>query len=192
MSTDDRKSGRPESLRQPHRRLALTFEAFHDTYHKQWLRYAHLHAGTRSAAIEIVQQTSLQLVAAWPHALRQESVPHYAWTVLKEQLAGWLPAHGRPVALTETAAFDAVSRALRDFQEGVAVLEEKIGLFSAISRLPERQRDVIVLRYAIGYDNGQVAELLGLRESTVRSHVSHAKRKLAAELGVADRPVSQE
>lgn len=191
---DDSTSDRPEgqAVRQPRRRLALTFEAFHDTYHKQWLRYAHLHTGTRDAAVEIVQETSRRLADDWPHALRQESVAHYAWTVLKEQLAAWLTARRLPQVLTETAAFDAVSRALRDFQEGVAILEEKIGLFSAISRLPERQRDVIVLRYAIGYDNREVADLLGLRESTVRSHVSHAKRKLAAELGVADPSATEE
>ncbi|MDF3290189.1 MULTISPECIES: RNA polymerase sigma factor [Streptomyces] len=181
-SAPDGPSGPP--LRQPVRRLALTFEAFHDTHHLLWLRYAHLHTGSRAAALRIEGAISRQLATSWPHVLRQESVPFYAWTVLKEHVANWLSAHDRPVALTETAAFDAVSRALREAQEQFAVLESRIGLYSAIAELPERQCDVIVLRFALGYDDPFIAALLGVEESTVRSHVSIARRKLAARLGI--------
>lgn len=59
-----------------------------------------------------------------------------------------------------------------------------MGLYAAISRLPERQCDVIVLRHVIGYSDAQIAALLGVDEVTVRSHASRGKRKLAAALGI--------
>ena len=54
-------------------------------------------------------------------------------------------------------------------------------LYASVSQLPERQYDVIVLRYALGYKDKQVARLLGLRENTVRSLVRLATRRLTAD-----------
>jgi DNA-directed RNA polymerase specialized sigma24 family protein len=56
-------------------------------------------------------------------------------------------------------------------------------LYATVARLPERQYDVMVLRYALGYQDKQVARLLGLRENTVRSLVRLATRHLTAEVG---------
>jgi hypothetical protein len=57
-------------------------------------------------------------------------------------------------------------------------------LYPTASRLPEGQYDVIVLRYALGYEDERVALLLGLGENTVRSLVRLATRRLTA--GVPD------
>lgn len=57
-------------------------------------------------------------------------------------------------------------------------------LYATVSQLPERQYDVMVLRYALGYEDEQVARLLGLGENTVRSLVRLATRLLTA--GVPD------
>jgi DNA-binding NarL/FixJ family response regulator len=57
-------------------------------------------------------------------------------------------------------------------------------LYATVARLPERQYDVMVLRYALGYQDKQVARLLGLRENTVRSLVRLATHRLTA--GVPD------
>ena len=47
----------------------------------------------------------------------------------------------------------------------------------AIARLPEGCREVIAL-YAAGYEYGEVAEMLGVRVITVRSHMSNARKYL--------------
>jgi RNA polymerase sigma factor (sigma-70 family) len=170
----------------PGRRLVLTFEAFHDTYHRAWLRFAHLQVGDRAAAEAIVQDLCTQLACDWTHVLKQGSVQSYAWALLKEHVAFWLYEHNRQVALVETAAFAAaITRMLRLTRERFAILEGEIGLYAAIARLPERQYDVIVLRYVLGYPDSEVGALLGVKEPTVRSHVRFAKRRLSAELGLA-------
>ncbi|WP_308251465.1 RNA polymerase sigma factor [Streptomyces albireticuli] len=51
-----------------------------------------------------------------------------------------------------------------------------------MTRLPERQYDVIVLRYVLGYPTSRVAEIMGISPATVRSHVRGARRRLAHDL----------
>ncbi|ARZ66683.1 hypothetical protein SMD11_1018 [Streptomyces albireticuli] len=79
----------------------------------------------------------------------------------------------------ETAAFTAVRDATRT---RLQALESRLGLYAAITRLPERQYDVIVLRYILGYPATRVAEIMGISPATVRSHARGARRRLAHDL----------
>jgi len=166
--------------------MALTFDAFHEYHHKLWLRYAQTQVGSRADADTVVAATCRHLLRNWAYVLEQESVPAYTWAVLREQIHNWLDKRGRGPALAGTAAFDAACRKLLlyELRDEFAVLESEIGLYSAIAELPERQYDVIVLRYVLGCTDEEVAEYLGFRLATVRSHVRHAKRKLAARLNL--------
>jgi RNA polymerase sigma factor (sigma-70 family) len=47
--------------------------------------------------------------------------------------------------------------------------EERRDVVRALRLLPERQRDVLVLRYYLDLPDTQIAADLGLRESTIRS-----------------------
>jgi RNA polymerase sigma-70 factor (ECF subfamily) len=55
-------------------------------------------------------------------------------------------------------------------------------LRAALATLPERQRVAVVLFDVEGYSHGEIAEILGIPEGTVRSHVFHARRALRAAL----------
>jgi DNA-directed RNA polymerase specialized sigma24 family protein len=134
------------------RRLTLTFEAFRATHHKEWLRYARLQTGSPAEARRVVDEACAHLAADWPHVLKQPSVGAYAWDVLKEHI-------GRRPPAAKSRPGD---------------------LYVTVSRLPERQYDVMVLRYALGYEDERVARLLGVKENTVRSLVRLAKRRLTA------------
>ncbi|MFJ9416557.1 RNA polymerase sigma factor [Streptomyces sp. NPDC101227] len=177
--------GPPGSANASGRQLSIALEAFHATHAPKWVTYAYLHTGSEGAAQEVTRSAFRRLGRLWPHALRQASVEAFAWSVLKECVVEWLYDHQQPTALTETAAFAVVTHALlRECQQRFALLESQLGLYAAISRLPERQCDVIVLRHVIGYDDAQIAALLGVDEVTVRSYASRGKRKLAAALGI--------
>jgi RNA polymerase sigma-70 factor (ECF subfamily) len=166
------------------RRAMVTFEGFYTYHHKLWLRYASLQVGSRITATRILDDVHDQLVQDWDVVLRQESVPAYAWTVLKDHLAVWLAEHDREPVLPDTAAFHAAVRKilLREMQDEFAVLESELGLYTAISRLPENQCDVIVLRYVLGVGDEDIAAYLGTTEATVRSHIRHAKDRLARHM----------
>jgi RNA polymerase sigma-70 factor (ECF subfamily) len=64
-------------------------------------------------------------------------------------------------------------------------MEGSRGLYTAIAELPNRQFDVIVLRFILGYSAARIAWLLGLKnERTVDYHIRRAKERLSRQLGL--------
>jgi RNA polymerase sigma factor (sigma-70 family) len=54
----------------------------------------------------------------------------------------------------------------------------------ALSSLPRRQREAVVLRYYLQLDTREVASTLGVEEGTVKSTLFRARAALALALGV--------
>ena len=48
----------------------------------------------------------------------------------------------------------------------------------ALSKLPARQREVVVLRFLEGFDTRETAEIMGSREGTVKAHLHRATENL--------------
>lgn len=57
-----------------------------------------------------------------------------------------------------------------------------VGLRLLVQQLPPRQRAVIVLHYAYGYQMGEIARLLDLSEINVRTLAFRARRRLRTQL----------
>jgi RNA polymerase sigma factor (sigma-70 family) len=74
----------------------------------------------------------------------------------------------------------------RSIDEAEAVVD-RTDVFAALGRLPVRQRQVIVLRDWAGFGTGEVARIIGARESTVRVHLARGRATLRAALSVEDR-----
>jgi DNA-directed RNA polymerase specialized sigma24 family protein len=58
------------------------------------------------------------------------------------------------------------------------------GLPAALAALPERQRVAVVLVHGFGYTLREVAELTGIKTTTVQNHLERALRRLRDRLGV--------
>lgn len=155
------------------------FEVFYERYQGAWRHYAYLYTGDRAAAEEIVDCFTGRLMQCWERALEQQSVASYAWALYKTVVERWLAERGDEPRLVQTAAFSRVARLAMEYCRGqFELMEESLGLYSAIAELPERQRDVIILRYMMGYPDAKVADILGITEPSVRSHLRHARRSL--------------
>ena len=59
-------------------------------------------------------------------------------------------------------------------------------LTAAIEKLSLRQRQAVVLRDWAGFETSEVARMLGMRESTVRVHLSRARQLLRASMQVEE------
>ncbi|MFE7120478.1 sigma factor-like helix-turn-helix DNA-binding protein [Streptomyces sp. NPDC057654] len=170
--------------RRPSRRLEISFEAFHEFHARKWLEYARLHTGDALGAEKLTQAVYQQLADHWAHVLLQPSVDSYAWTVFKEHIAEWFLNSGRSTTAAQASALAAVARVLlRKYGQQLALLEDRASSGGGMPRLPERQCDVVVLRFVIGYSDDRIGALLNVDETVVRSHVRHAKRRIVAELG---------
>jgi RNA polymerase sigma factor (sigma-70 family) len=66
----------------------------------------------------------------------------------------------------------------------VAVLgnEERAELIRAIDQLPRRQRETVVLRYYLDLPDNEIATLMGISPSTVRSTVHRALESVGRKL----------
>jgi DNA-directed RNA polymerase specialized sigma subunit len=56
----------------------------------------------------------------------------------------------------------------------------------ALAALSERQRLAVVLVHGFGYTLREVAELIGIRQTTVQNHVARGLTRLRLMLGVND------
>ncbi len=59
-----------------------------------------------------------------------------------------------------------------------APVDHRLALSEAVGALPRRQRECVLLRYAVGLTTAEIAATLDLRESTVRSHLQAGRASL--------------
>jgi RNA polymerase sigma-70 factor (ECF subfamily) len=65
--------------------------------------------------------------------------------------------------------------------------EETIDLWTKVKELPRRQQEAVVLHYRMGFSVEEVAQVMGCRDGTVRTHLARAREVLRAALkGVSD------
>lgn len=56
-------------------------------------------------------------------------------------------------------------------------------VWEAVRRLPRRQAQCVALQYVAGYSRAEIAEVLGISEESVKTHLSRARRRLGEVLG---------
>ena len=67
-------------------------------------------------------------------------------------------------------------------QDAVAA-EQRDRVLDALRALPDRQREVVALRYYLDLSEAQIAETLGISNGAVKSHASRAAAALRTSLG---------
>jgi transcriptional regulator with XRE-family HTH domain len=110
----------------------------------------------------------------WNDALASADTRHFAWQALRATVMARTPhLDGRPEL--GAAAFDTVAlQRLTSETDRMDQIAESLQLFKAMSRLPDNQLDVMVLRRLCGISPENVSALLGVPLATVRSDERHA------------------
>jgi RNA polymerase sigma-70 factor (ECF subfamily) len=65
--------------------------------------------------------------------------------------------------------------------------DDRTAVFAALRGLSVRQRQAVVMRDWAGFPTAEVASMLGMRESTVRVHLSRGREALRRSLSVEER-----
>jgi RNA polymerase sigma factor (sigma-70 family) len=137
------------------------------------LRFAYLLVGDRGEAEDLVQATLETSISKREQVATSRSPEQYLRAVLLNELR----ARRRRRAGSEPPV---APGAATDRSDGSDVADSVIGrlvLGRALLTLPDSQRAALVLRYYADASDEQIAEVLGCRRATVRSHV---RRGLAA------------
>ena len=69
-----------------------------------------------------------------------------------------------------------------DTEQTAAQPDEKSEVANAVMALPVKYKEVVWLHYYEGYQTAQIAQLLGMKESTVRSNLARGREKLKVVL----------
>jgi len=195
----DRQDTLPTSIEDLHALRGIRYEmpppldALYRTYARAQVRYAAAVLGDKEGAKAVVRRLYRHLALNWAVVRLEDDGPEaYAWRNLKRLVEAKArePFDEDPLGAVTAAldrghaAHEAAQEILRAMHAQIADLESPAGLYTAMSTLPERQFDVIVLHYSLGYTSSQVAEIMGLHPSTVRTDRRLAVERIAARLGI--------
>jgi RNA polymerase sigma-70 factor (ECF subfamily) len=142
--------------------------------------YLRLLTNDDGLAEEILQDT---LLAAWTGADRfsgQSSARAWLYGIARRRARD--ATRRRPFHLVELDEADRVAGSGPEPSE-IAVTNAGIEeLAGAIARLPECQREALVLTFVHGLSNQEVAEVVGAPVGTIKSRLSNAKRAMRGML----------
>ena len=172
-------SGWPEARGKPAADSAAAAVAALYQHHAVGLiRLAYLMLGDRAGAEDAVQDAFCGLYRHWDRladrdralAYVRSSVLNGCRSALRRRATGrrLLTAYQPPAASAEAA---------------VLGLEERQEVMRAVRRLPSRQREALVLRFYLDLPEREIARLMGLRPSSVRSATARALKALGHALG---------
>lgn len=141
------------------------------------IRAAKLLLRDQQSAEDVVQDAFLSLYRVLPRLADHDAIlPYLRVTVINgarsvlraRRRAALLPVrHDSPTVSAETTAM---------------LSEDRRAVLAAVSRLPRRAREVLVLRYYLDLPDHEIAEALGVSRGTVSSTMSRALAALARDL----------
>lgn len=145
-------------------------EALLNAYGNSILRLAYSYLHNMEDAEEILQDTLIQYLKAAP--VLENEAHEKAWLL---RVAGNLSKNR--IAYNRVRGADELEESLAAEQR-----EDLSYVWDAVKSLPVKYREVIHLFYYEGYSTGQIAQLLRMNESTVRSLLRRGREQLKSIL----------
>ena len=159
-------------------RPATTWEAdeaitqIYTAHYRSLVRLSALLVRDAEVAEEIVQESFIAMHGSW----RRLRDPDRALAYLRQSVVNRSRSALRHRKVTEKHAPRAMPNAA-SAEDGAMAAIEHHAVLDALRKLPERQREVLVLRYYADLSEAEIADAIGVSRGAVKSHAS---RGLAA------------
>jgi len=140
------------------------------------IRLAYLMLGDRPSAEDVVQDAFFGLYRNWARLADHDRALAYVRSSVLNGCRSALRrrAAGRRLTTYQPPAASAEATALGH--------EERRQVMQAVRRLPDRQREALVLRFYLDLPDAEIARIMGLRPSSVRSATHRALKTLGQSL----------
>jgi RNA polymerase sigma-70 factor (sigma-E family) len=140
------------------------------------VRLAYVMLGDRAAAEDVVQEAFGGLYRRWGQLSDKGRALQYVRSSVLNGCRSALrqPRHADIGGVAPPTAASAETAALAS--------EERREVMHALQLLPDRQREVLVLRFYLDEPEAEIARIMGIRPSTVRSTTSRALTALGRML----------
>lgn len=151
-------------------------------HHLELVRLAVMMTGDLATAEDVVQDVYERLHRRWPALRSTGGGLAYARASV---LNGCRSAHRR--AVVRRGQVLRLASGQQPCADAESAAADRGALTAALRGLPPRQREVLVLRYFCDLDVVEIAQMLRIGPSSVRSAVSRGLAALAAALGEDER-----
>ena len=148
-------------------------ERLYAAHYRRLVRLSVLLVGDPETAEEVVQDSFVAMHGRWRSlrdpdrglAYLRQTVVNRSRSVLRHR---GVRARHVPAAVPDLPGAD----------EDALVTERRAVVLDALRGLPDRQREVLALRYYLDLDEATIAEVLGISRGAVKSHASRAAATL--------------
>jgi RNA polymerase sigma-70 factor (sigma-E family) len=158
----------------------VTFDEFAASRLPALLAFAAVLTGQRATAEDIAQEVLIRAFARWDMIGSLDRPEFYLRKMVLNEYLSWRRRSWRLIPAADAAA--AARRPGPSVPDLADQYADRIALLAEVGKLPRRQRAVIVLRYYEDRSDAEIADLLGCRPGTVRTHAAKALRTLRIEL----------
>jgi RNA polymerase sigma-70 factor, ECF subfamily len=164
-------------------RLDRDFTELYRTHLRDVYSYAYYRVGNHHDAEDLTEQTFLQAYRHFERAQREsDGRPLRPWLIrIAHNLAAnfYRDRSRRPMTQLEDAS---VLEEPHGTEELVAEREELKEVLEGVSKLPDDRREALIMRFALGMDNREIARTLARSEGATKVLIHRAIKQLEDSL----------
>ena len=139
------------------------------------IRLAHIMLGDRASAEDVVQEAFCGLYRRWSHLADYGSAVHYVRSAVLNRCRSVLRRRTTSLA---PRGLGGQPEPVISAESAVLTREERDEIMRAVRRLPQRQREALVLRFYLDLSAEEIAATMGISPSSVRSATHRALTSL--------------
>ena len=143
------------------------------------IRLAHIMLGDRASAEDVVQEAFCGLYRRWSHLADYGSAVHYVRSAVLNRCRSVLRRRTTSLA---PRGLGGQPEPVISAESAVLTREERDEIMRAVRRLPQRQREALVLRFYLDLSAEETATTMGISPSSVRSATHRALASLGRML----------
>ncbi len=163
--------------------LDSDFTELYRTHLRDVYSYSYYRCGNHHDAEDLTEQTFLQAYRHFERAQRESNGrPLRPWLIrIAHNLAAnyYRDRSRRPQTNLEDAGVLAATHETADLVEGRDELE---AVLAGVARLPDDRREALIMRFALGMDNKEIARALGRSEGATKVLIHRAIKQLEQRL----------
>jgi RNA polymerase sigma-70 factor (ECF subfamily) len=166
-------------------RLDRDFTELYRAHLRDVYSYAYYRIGNHHDAEDLTEQTFLQAYRHFERAQREANGrPLRPWLIrIAHNLAAnyYRDRSRRPVTQLDDAAVLTAPRGTEEMVEGREEVKE---VLEGVSKLPDDRREALIMRFALGMDNREIARAMDRSEGATKVLIHRAIKQL--EQGLSD------
>ncbi|HWX86543.1 MAG TPA: sigma-70 family RNA polymerase sigma factor [Solirubrobacteraceae bacterium] len=167
--------------------LDAEFSELYRTHLRDVYSYAYYRVGNHHDAEDLTEQTFLQAYRHFERAQREShGRPLRPWLIrIAHNLAANLyrDRSRRPASPLEDTSEPAASHTTEELAEG---REELSRVLDGVQRLPDDRREALIMRFALGMGNREIARAMGRTDGATKVLIHRAIKQLEEMVAVVD------